>query len=257
MAAPLELRSVLLKHTSLSEAGLQQALKKQEQSGRRLTDVLLELELVPEGELIGALGGMYGIPTRDTLVPEEVDAELATQIPISFAKHHFMLPIKRDGERLEVAIADPLLTDPLDDLRLVYAGARCEPVLVTRRAILNCINHVYDQASSAEDVADEFDESALEDIASELISEPEDLLDSTDEGAPIIRLVNSRLQQAVKERASDIHIEPQERDLVVRFRVDNILHEPIRALPRRMQQAITTRIKIMGRLDIAEKRLPQ
>ena len=91
----------------------------------------------------------------------------------------------------------------------------------------------------------------------ELISEPEDLLDSSDEGAPIIRLVNSLLQQAVKERASDIHIEPQEKDLVVRFRVDNILHEPIRALPRRMQQAITTRIKIMGRLDIAEKRLPQ
>jgi general secretion pathway protein E len=257
MAAPLELRAVLLKNTSLSEEGLQQALKKQEQSGRRLTDVLLELELVPEGELIVALAGMYGIPTRETLAPEEIDAELATQIPISFAKHHFVLPIKREGDRMEVAISDPLLTDPLDDLRMVDAGARCEPVLVTRRAILNCINHVYDSASSAEDVADEFADSDLADIASELISEPEDLLDSSDEGAPIIRLVNSLLQQAVKERASDIHIEPQEKDLVVRFRVDNILHEPIRPLPRRMQQAITTRIKIMGRLDIAEKRLPQ
>ncbi|HTO09759.1 MAG TPA: type II secretion system ATPase GspE [Myxococcota bacterium] len=257
MAAPLQLRSALLEHTSLTEDGLQQALKKQEQSGRRLTDLLLELELVPEGELLGALAGLYGIPTRETLSPEEIDAELATQIPISFAKRHFLLPIKRDGERLEVAVADPLLTDPLDDLRMIYAGARCEPVLVTRRAILSCINHVYDQASSAEDVAEEFNDSDLEDIASELISEPEDLLDSSEEGAPVIRLVNSLLQQAVKERASDIHIEPQEKDLVVRFRVDNILHEPIRALPRRMQQAITTRIKIMGRLDIAEKRLPQ
>src|SRR4030095_13711850 len=130
-------------------------------------------------ELIGALGGMYGIPTRDTLAPEEIDAELATQIPISFAKHHLVLPIKRDGDRMEVAIADPLLTDPLDDLRMIYAGARCEPVLVTRRAILHCINHVYDQPSSAEDVADEFAESDLADIASELISEPEDLLDSS------------------------------------------------------------------------------
>src|SRR5258706_3193787 len=129
--------------------------------------------------------------------------------------------------------------------------------LELRAALLNCINHVYGQASSAEDVAEEFNETALEDIASELISEPEDLLDSSEEGAPIIRLVNSLLQQAVKERASDIHIEPQEKDLVVRFRVDDILHEPIRALPRRMQQAIVTRIKIMGRLDIAEKRLPQ
>jgi len=253
MATPLELRSALLQHTSLTEDGLQQALKKQEQSGRRLTDVLLELELVPEGELLGALAGLYRIPTRETLAPEEVDAELATQIPISFAKKHHILPVRRDGARLEVAISDPLLTDPLDDLRMIYAGARCEPMLVTRRAILNCINHVYDQASSAEDVAEEFADTDLADIASELISEPEDLLDSTDESAPIIRLVNSLLQQAVKERASDIHIEPQEKDLVVRFRVDNILHEPIRPLPRRMQQAITTRIKIMGRLDIAEK----
>ena len=204
--------------------------------------MLLELELVPEGELLGALAGMYGIPTRETLAPEEIDAELATQIPISFAKHHLMLPIKRDGDALEVAISDPLLTDPLDDLRMIYAGARCEPVLVTRRAILNCINHVYDQASSAEDVADEFNDDAISRTSrSELISEPEDLLDSSDEGAPIIRLVNSLLQQAVKERASDIHIEPQEKDLVVRFRIDNILHEPIRALPRRMQQAITSR----------------
>ena len=256
MATP-QLREALLKHTSLSEEGLGQALKKQEQSGRRLTDLLLELELVPEGELIGALSVLYGIPTRETLAPEDIDAEIATQLPISFAKHHHVLPIKRDGDRLEVAISDPLLTDALDDMRMVFAGARCEPVLVTRRAILNCINHVYDQASSAEDVAGEFAESDLADIASELISEPEDLLDSSEESAPIIRLVNSLLQQAVKERASDIHIQPGEKDLVVRFRIDNLLHEPIRPLPRRMQQAITTRIKIMGRLDIAEKRLPQ
>ncbi|MBM4334941.1 MAG: type II secretion system protein GspE [Deltaproteobacteria bacterium] len=257
MASPVQLRAALLQHTSLSESDLAQAMKKQEQSGRRLTDLLLELELVPEGELIGALAAMYGIPTRETLAPEDIDAELATQLPISFAKHHHVLPIRRDGDRLEVAIADPLLTDPLDDVRMVFAGARCEPVLVTRRAILNCINHVYDQASSAEDVAEEFAETDLADIASELISEPEDLLDSSEESAPIIRLVNSLLQQAVKERASDIHIQPGEKDLVVRFRIDNLLHEPIRPLPRRMQQAITTRIKIMGRLDIAEKRLPQ
>ncbi len=257
MPTPVQLRAALLQNTSLSEDGLAQALKKQEQSGRRLTDLLLELELVPEGELISALGSLYGIPTRETLAPEDVDAEVATHVPISFAKHHHMLPFKRDGERLEVAISDPMLTDPLDDMRMLFAGARCEPVLVTRRAILNCINHVYDQASSAEDVAEEFAEADLADIASELISEPEDLLDSSEESAPIIRLVNSLLQQAVKERASDIHIQPGEKDLVVRFRIDNILHEPIRPLPRRMQQAITTRIKIMGRLDIAEKRLPQ
>ena len=129
MDTSLELRSVLLQHTSLSEEGLQQALKKQEQSGRRLTDVLLELELVPEGELIGALAGMYGIPTRETLAPEEIDAELATQIPISFAKHHFMLPIKRDGDRHGSRDLRPAAhrsaRRPAHDLSRARAASRC------------------------------------------------------------------------------------------------------------------------------------
>ncbi len=257
MTTRLQLHSALLGYTSLSEEGLEQALKRQEQSGKRLTDLLLDLELVPEGELLGALAGLYSIPVLDSLKPEEVDAELATQLPISFAKQHHILPISLEDRQLKVAIADPLLTDPLDDLRLIFPGVECKPVLVTRRALLSCINHVYDSATTAEDVAGSMSEEELEDVASELIHEPEDLLDSSEDSAPVIRLVNSLLQQAVKERASDIHIEPQEREVVVRFRTDDILHEPIRPLPRRLQQSIVSRIKIMGKLDIAEKRLPQ
>ncbi|MCP4007365.1 MAG: type II secretion system ATPase GspE [bacterium] len=257
MTTRLQLHSALLGYTSLSEEGLEQALKRQEQSGKRLTDLLLDLELVPEGELLGALAGLYSIPVLDSLKPEEVDAELATQLPISFAKQHHILPISLEDRQLKVAIADPLLTDPLDDLRLIFPGVECKPVLVTRRALLSCINHVYDSSTTAEDVAGSMSEEELEDVASELIHEPEDLLDSSEDSAPVIRLVNSLLQQAVKERASDIHIEPQEREVVVRFRTDDILHEPIRPLPRRLQQSIVSRIKIMGKLDIAEKRLPQ
>jgi general secretion pathway protein E len=255
--APLQLSEALLKYTKLSEEGLGEALKRHEETGRRLTDVLLELELLEENELLGVLAGLYGLPLRETLEPAEVDPELAMRVPISFAKQHGLLPVRLDGERLEVAISDPLLTDPLDDLRLVFADVQCEPVLVGRRSILNCINAVFDQASSATDVADEIADEDLDDIASELIQEPEDLLDSSEDSAPIVRLVNSLLQQAVKERASDIHVEPQEKELVVRFRTDDILHEPIRPLPRRLQSAIVSRIKIMGKLDIAEKRLPQ
>ena len=257
MQPPLQLNEALIKQTSLTEEGLAEALRKQEESGKRLTDLLLELELVPEGELLSALSALYSIPMHETLLPEEVDPEIATQIPISFAKTHHLLPIRRVGDRIEVAIADPLLTDPLDDLRLLYPGGHCEPVLATRRDILNCINQVFDQARSAEDVAEGFSEEDLQDLASEIIHEPEDLLDSNQEGAPIIRLVNSLLQQAVKARASDIHIEPHEQDLIVGFRTDDILYEPIRPLPRRLQQAVTSRIKVMGKLDIAEKRLPQ
>ena len=257
MAGPLLLHDALLQNTALTEESLAQALKRQEESGRRLTELLLELDLVPEGELLGVLGGLYSIPVRETLRPDEIDVELAMQLPIGFAKLHHILPIRLQGSRLEVAIADPLLTDPLDDLRLLYPATELQPVIVSRRAIVTCINQVYDRGSSAGDVAEQFSEADLGELASELIHEPEDLLDASDEGAPIVRLVNSLLQQAVKERSSDIHIEPHERELIVRFRTDDILYEPIQPLPRRLQHAVTSRIKIMGKLDIAEKRLPQ
>ncbi len=257
MAAPFPLGPALLEGTSLSEEQLEQALRKQEESGQRLTDALLELGLISEPELLGLLAELYDIPLREGLRADEVDGELATRLPISFAKQHHVLPIKLEDDRLEVAIADPLLTEPLDDLQLLFPGVSCVPVLFTRRAILNCINQVYDRGSSAEEVAGEMGDDELSEVASELIEEPEDLLDSSAESAPIIRLVNSLLQQAVKERASDIHIEPQEREVLVRFRTDDMLFEPIRPLPRQLHQAITSRIKVMGRLDIAEKRLPQ
>jgi general secretion pathway protein E len=256
VARRVQLGEVLVRDTSLRPDGLEQALKRQEESGKRLTAVLLELELVPESELLEALARVYALPVHEELKPEDVDAEVATRVPISFAKAHHLLPVRQEGDRLDVAMADPLLTDPLDDLRFLYPGMRFAPLLAPRRAIVNCINSVYDRGS-AEEVAAEVEAGDLQDLATEIIQEPEDLLDSTEESAPIIRLVNSLLQQAVKERSSDIHIEPQEREVVVRFRTDDLLHEPIRPLPKRIQQAITSRIKIMGRLDIAEKRLPQ
>ena len=257
MPAPLRLNAALLEGTSLTEEDLQEALRRQEESGRRLTDLLLEQENISEGELLRALAKLYDLPVRESLDPAEVDAELATRLPIAFAKQHRMLPVKLEDDRLEVAIADPLLTDPLDDLRLVFPGTIPAPVLVTRRAVLNCINHVYDRANPAEEMADDIQDEGLEDVAAELIYEPEDLLDASEDSAPIIQLVNMLLRQAVKERASDIHIEPQEKDIIIRFRTDDLLHSPIRPLPRHLHQAIVSRVKIMGKLDIAEKRLPQ
>jgi general secretion pathway protein E len=256
MAGPQTLGQALIERTSLSPDALEQALKRQQETGQALTHVLLDLELVPEGELLEALGKIYELPVRADVRPEEIDPELATRLPISFAKTHNLLPLKRSDGRVEVLVADPLLTDPFDDLRFIYPGCEFSPVLSPRRTILACINSVYDR-STASEVAARMDDEDLDDLASEILEEPEDLLDSSEDSAPIIRLVNSLLQQAVKERASDIHIEPQERELIVRFRVDDILYEPIRRLPKRIQNAVTSRIKIMGRLDIAEKRLPQ
>ena len=257
MAPASTLRDALIQRTSLDEEALGEALRKQETTGRRLTEVLLENGLVAEAELLEVLGQLYDIPVRTSLKPEDVETELATQLPIGFAKHHHLIPVRQDGSELEVAIADPLLTDPLDDLRLMFPQCEVRPVLAQRRLILSCINQVYDRGADAGGVAEGFTEDDLQELATELIHEPEDLLDASDESAPVVRLVNSLLQQAVKERASDIHVEPQEKELVVRFRTDDMLYEPIRPLPKRLQHAVTSRIKIMGRLDIAEKRLPQ
>ena len=251
------LNEALLANTALTQEDLNVALKKQEQTGRRLTDILLENERVSEGDLLRVMGQLYQIPVREALSAEDIDVELATRVPIAFARTNYLLPLSRRENVLEVAISDPLLTDPLDDLRLIFPGTECRPVLALRRSITNCINQVYDRGSSAEKVATQFSEADLQDLASELLHEPQDLLDADDADAPVVRLVNSLLQQAVKERASDIHIEPQEKDLVVRFRVDDMLYEPIRPLPKRLQASMSSRIKIMGKLDIAEKRLPQ
>jgi general secretion pathway protein E len=256
MSGRLQLAEALMHGTRLSREALEGVLKKQDETGCRLTELLLEQNLVSEADLLDTLAPVFGLEVRDTLRPEDVDGDLATRVPISFAKAHYLLPIgQRDG-RLEVAISDPLLTDPLDDLRLLYPGMLVQPVLASRRTILNLINNVYDRGT-AEDVAGRLEDEDLEDLASEIIQEPEDLLDANEESAPIVRLVNSLLQQAVKERASDIHVEPHEREVIVRFRTDDIMHEPIRPLPKRVQNAVTSRIKIMGKLDIAEKRLPQ
>ena len=127
MSNALELSAALLDATSLTEDELEVALRRQEESGQRLTEVLLELGLVPEPELLGLLGGLYGIPVRDALRADEVDGELATQLPISFAKQHHLLPIRREGDRLEIAISDPLLTDHSTTCSCSFPGSPASP----------------------------------------------------------------------------------------------------------------------------------
>jgi len=255
--ARLGLREILLRTTGLSLEQLDEAVRRQDESGGRLMDVLVELGFVSEDEILDACAKQLALPVRTAIRPEEVDEQLVERVPITFAKAHGLLPVSRDERgAVHVLVSDPFDTDPLDDLRLLFEGADIEAELASRRTILAAINQVYDRSVSSttelvEDVADD-----LEALASEISTEPQDLLDSADE-APIIRLVNSLLQQAVKERASDIHIEPFEKEIRVRFRIDDILYEPMRPLPKALLASIVSRIKVMGHLNIAEKRLPQ
>jgi general secretion pathway protein E len=256
-AAPSALGALLLRATRLTPEQLAAARARQEESGRPLLDVLLEDRSIDAEELLRALGAELGLRVRTDIDAPRVDPALVDRVPIAFAKQHAILPLERDAEGIvHVAIADPFFTEPLDDLRLVFDGVELEGELVPRKAILDAINLVYDRGpASAEALALDASED-LDAIADEISHEPQDLLDSADD-APIVRLVNSLLQHAVKERASDIHLEPFEREIRVRFRIDDILYEPVRPLPRALMAPVVSRIKIMGGLNIAEKRLPQ
>jgi len=242
---------------NLSEAKLEEALAHQQEKGGRLGEVLLHLRALREEELLEALALQFGLPWMPHIESATIDHELIKKVPIAFCRRYRVLPIRHEEGGILVASTDPLETVALDDLRLLL-GKPVQSVLTTGVALLARLNRAYDETASPTDAEDVMEDIAasesLDQIAHEL-DEPQDLLDATDE-APIIRLVNSVLFQAVRQRASDIHFESFERGLVVRYRIDGVLY-PVLTPPKRLQPSIIARIKIMAGLNIAEKRLPQ
>jgi general secretion pathway protein E len=241
---------ILVASGSLTQEQLEQGLVEQATEGGRIGEVLIKMRAVSEEDLLRALGQQLGIGYAADLRDDEMDPDLATRIPIGFAKQHRVLPIKREGESVIVATADPLDVGAFDDIR-AQLGVDVFPVLVPSGKILDAINHVYGQRQDAKGNLGEGEEDEMAGEAEELV----DILDVSDE-APIIRWVNSLLFNAVKERASDIHIEPGEKDVMVRYRIDGVLYESRRA-NRQFMPSIISRVKIMAGLNIAEKRLPQ
>ncbi|MBI5068517.1 MAG: type II secretion system ATPase GspE [Deltaproteobacteria bacterium] len=223
-------------------------------AGQRIGEVLVRQKACTEEQTLRALARQLELPFQATIDPESCSQELAKKVPINFAKQARVLPLDEAGGTVRVAVADPLDTAALDSLAMLL-GTRPEPLVAPPQAILDAINGLYDRAADEhEKIMEGLETEDLESVAHEL-EEPTDLLEADDE-APIIRLVNSLLFRAVKERASDVHINPEERDLSVRYRIDGVLREIIRP-PKRIQAALASRIKIMGGLNIAEKRLPQ
>ncbi|ADO70986.1 type II secretion system ATPase GspE [Stigmatella aurantiaca] len=248
------LGEILQATASLSEEKLQEALGVQAEKGGRIGEVLVGLKAVSEEDVAKALGTQLDLPFLQRIFVDEVDPELVKKVPINFAKQAKLLPLALEDETVIIAVADPLDTAVLDNARLLL-GQNISPRIALGSTIVDAINAVYDRSiNEAEQLVDEMEEADLDSLAHEL-EEPKDLLDTDDE-APVIRLVNSILFRAAKERASDIHIEPMERELLVRFRVDGVLQEVIKP-PKRYQNSIVSRVKVMGQLNIAEKRLPQ
>ncbi|WP_282753999.1 type II secretion system ATPase GspE [Desulfuromonas thiophila] len=243
---------ILQGRSDLSAVALDKALASQQlHPDRRLGQLLREQGAISAEQLAAALAEQLDLPLLENLPAQISDTALLDLIPLAYARQHLLLPLRQQDSVLELAMADPLDLDAINDLAqrseaLVRVQVAAEP------ALLELINRSFESRSTqAQDVISDIDDGS--DLSRNL--EPADLLDSDDE-APVIRFVNSLITQAYKERASDIHIEPFENALVVRYRIDGLLYEVLRP-PARATASISSRIKIMAGLNIAEKRLPQ
>jgi len=233
-------------------AQIETALALQGEDHRRIGQILVGRKFLDSRDLAAALALQQGLEFLATL-PEQIDPEILNLVPIGFAKDYRVIPLERHEGRLRVAIADPGDNRALNDLAAL-TGEELDVVVAPSEEILATINRGFErQAGEAREMVEEIGGEAGGDLAVSL--EPQDLIDVADE-APIIRFVNSLITQGYKERASDIHLEPFEGEMIVRYRIDGILYEVLRP-PHKAQASITSRLKIMAGLNIAEKRLPQ
>ncbi len=247
------LGAILLEQTGLTEDQLQQGLVVQREKGIKLGEALIQLKYLRTEDILKALSIQLGFPYESRIDVESIDTALVEKLPINFAKDNEILPLRKENGSIIIAMADPTNFYALDDLRLLF-NSDVKPIIAGSYEIVNAINAVYNKTTDkGEQAMSDLDEK-MEEIAQDF-DEPVDLLDASDE-APIIRLVNSLMFRAVKQKASDIHIEPFEKDLVVRFRIDGVLYDVMHP-PKRAQNSIISRVKIMAGLNIAEKRIPQ
>jgi len=245
---------ILREICDLSEDTVSEALRTQEEKSGRIGEILIQKGAITETDLLKALGIQFGLRSLPALATEEMDMSFTEVIPIQFLKKYRMVPVATP-EMSCIAVNDPVQFQPLDDVRLILGWDGAETVLASHSAILSAINFAYDMSSdSAEQVIQDMHEEDRDLILS-AVEETGDLLDATSD-APIIKLVNLMLSQAVKARASDIHIEPYQNKLKVRYRLDGILYDML-SPPKHIQPTLISRIKVMAKLNIAEKRLPQ
>jgi len=246
----------ILKETcGLSEESLEKARAVQEQKGGRIGEVLVEQKAITEADLLKALSIQFGLPVLSDLPTEGLNTDFTQVLPIQFLKKYKMVPVVTPKEAW-IAVNDPLVFQAMDDLRLSLGPNGLRTVLAPYSEIISAINYAYDVGrDSAEQVIEGMQEEDDSDRILSEIEETGDLLDETSD-APIIRLVNLMLSQAVKARASDIHVEPFQNKLKIRYRIDGILYDKL-SPPKRIYSTLVSRIKIMAKLNIAEKRLPQ
>jgi general secretion pathway protein E len=221
---------------------------------RNIGELFAQKKSVSEASVLQSVSTQFGFPFWAELPAENIKTEFTRLVPIHYLRKHRMVPVETADQKV-IAIHDPANFQPLDDLRRILGWDNAAVVLATEGSILSTISYAYDMSR---DSTEEFFEIMNGEVADNLISEIEetgDLLDDTS-NAPIIKLVNLFLSHAIKDRASDIHIEPFQNSLKVRYRIDGMLYNLLN-LPKRIQASLVSRIKVMAKLNIAEKRLPQ
>ena len=254
----VKLGEMLVKAGLISTEQLGEALESQKGNGEKLGFNLIKLGYVREDDITQLLSEQFGVPSIN-LRHFEIDDSVISLIPSEVAQKYLILPVNRTGATLTISMADPTNVFAMDDIKFM-TGYNVEPVVASEIAIREAIEKYYGSQHALElkKVMDEMAEAEAE--ALEVLEDDEELdlasLEAATEEAPVVKLVNIILTDSIKKSASDIHIEPYEKDFRVRFRIDGVLYE-IMHPPMKLRDAITSRLKIMAKLDISEKRLPQ
>lgn len=249
------LGDILVKNNMITSEQLTSALQEQKMSGSqsKLGSILVKQGLIKEPDLVSFLSRQYGVPTI-CLAEYEIDPAVVKIIPPEVVQKYNLIPVNRAGSTLIVAVSDPSNLFAIEDIKFM-TSYNVEMVVTSESDIKGAIDKYYDQSASLADVMDNLD---MEDL--ELVDTDEEVdvssLERATEDAPVVKLVNLILMDAIKRKASDIHIEPYEKIFRVRYRIDGVLYEVMKP-PIKLKNAITSRIKIMAELDIAERRLPQ
>ncbi len=250
----LNLFSSLITEGLIDETQLAECQEAERDTGQPLDRVLRTKGYISEENLLEFLGRVLRISYRGDLEGVEVPKEFVQKVPAQFARNYNLIGLARENGSFEVATCDPLDIHPMDDLAALL-GATVVPVLARRAEITAVINKAYQRSSTdVEELLDGIEEDDMINLT-KVIDESEDVLDIANK-PPIIKLMNTILFEALKIRASDIHLQPYADRLQVRYRIDGILYDS-KVIPKKFQDAIISRVKVMGKMDIAERRLPQ
>jgi type IV pilus assembly protein PilB len=255
MSNDQRLGELLVREKLISLQQLREAQTDQKRSGKNLSYTLAKLGYISDGEITDFLSSQYRLPAIN-LDEYEIEESVIKLVAQDVCERHKILPVSRSGSSLIVAMADPTNLHAIDDIKFL-TGYNVEPVVSSETAVLAAIDRYYNAGPSYEEVMADFN---IDDEDIDFSSDDDDEnileLEKASEDAPVVRLVNVILLNAIRKGCSDIHIEPYEKRLRVRYRIDGVLHEEM-SPPLKLKNALSSRLKIMSQLDIAERRLPQ